>query len=102
MPITDYLLGESFIVCLKRFEIMLTSIGDRVALNYSDFLVSNIFSSDKRDSSLIVRRWLDDAQRQGEDVTRLLDAHLGFVYKIGRELKNLDKTVTFERESDPF
>ena len=76
---------------------MVTSIGDRVALNYSDFLVSNIFSSDKRDSSPIVRRWLDDAERRGEDVTRLLDAHLGFVYKIGRESKNLDKTVTFHR-----
>jgi hypothetical protein len=60
-----------------------------VAFNYSDFLVSTVLNPGKRATSLIVQRWMKSA----EDVSAILDAHLGLAYKLKKDSMLIDKTV---------
>ena len=91
----DVLLGESYAVCLKRFQFLLDGSAPLIAFNVSHFIISNVFDSERRSSSLIVKRWLEQASRDGDDVTALLDAHLGLMYKLKKDLVHVDATVSF-------
>ena len=93
--VLDVLLGESYAVCLKRFHFLLDGSAPLIAFNVSDFIVSNVFDSERRSSSLIVKRWLEQASRDGDDVAALLDAHLGLMYKLKKDLMLVDATVSF-------
>lgn len=87
------MIGESFAVCKLRLQMLIEAPSLLVAFNFSDFLFSNIFDSDKRSSSLIVRRWMENVEQRGEDVSGLLDAHLGLMYKLKKDSMQIEKSV---------
>lgn len=63
-----------------------------VAFNFVDFIVQNVCNSEKRTSSLIVQRWIQNAK----DIPELIDAHLGLMFKLKKDTRLCDGAVSLK------